>query len=136
MSATVPPEPRDTAAPGAGSTRRDGWDRNVIAVCATIALSAVTLAFSQCATNRRIDDTNAQVGDIRAEMRAEHAEMRAEHAEMRAEHVEMRAEHAEMRAEHAEMRAEMRAIHGLLAEIRENVAVLMDRELRRPETVE
>ncbi len=129
MSATVPPEPRDTAAPGAGSTRRDGWDRNVIAVCATIALSAVTLAFSQCATNRRIDDTNAQVGDIRAEMRAEHAEMRAEH-------VEMRAEHAEMRAEHAEMRAEMRAIHGLLAEIRENVAVLMDRELRRPETVE
>ena len=119
MSTTVPPERRDTAAPGVWSTRRDGWDRNVIAVCATIALSAVTLAYSQCATHRRIDDTNAQVADIRAQMRAEHAEMRAEHAEMR--------------AEHTEMRAEMRAIHEILAEIRKNVAVLMDRELRRPD---
>ena len=112
MSATVPLEPRDTAAPGAGSTRRDGWDRNVVAVCATIALSAVTLTFSECATHRRIDDTNAQVADIRAEMRAEHAGMRAEHAETR---------------------AEIRAIHEILAEIRKNVAVLMDRELRRPD---
>ena len=106
--------------------RRDGWDRNVVAVCATIALSAVTLTFSECATHRRIDDTNAQVADIRAEMRAEHAEMRAEHAEMRAEHAETR----------AETRAEIRAIHEILAEIRKNVAVLMDRELRRPDAAQ
>ncbi len=108
MSTTIPPEPRDTAAPGAGSIRRDAWDRNVVAVCVTIALSAVTLAYGQCATHGRIDDTNAQVADIRAEMRAEHAEMRAEHAEMR-------------------------AIHVALAEIGKNVAVLMDRAVRQPD---
>lgn len=104
MSTTVPAEPRDTAAPGAGSIPPGGWDRNVIAVCVTVALSAVTLAYGQCATNRRIDDTNAQVADIRAEMRAEHAEMRAG----------------------------IRAVHEALAEIRKSVAVLMDRALRQP----
>ena len=63
----------------------------------------MTLAYGQCATNRRIDDTNAQVSDIRAEMRAEHAEMRAE----------------------------IRTVHEALAEIRKSVAVLMDRALRQ-----
>ena len=85
----------------------------------TIALSAVALAYSQCATNRRIDDTNRRIDDTNAQV----ADIRAG----------MRAEHAEMRAEHAEMRAEIRAIHEILAEIRKNVAVLMDRELRRPD---